>query len=139
MQLLSRNLHSYNLSRLDAVPTIIRGRTGGSSVGLELAGHCRLRRRTLGLPSPGTGLPSADRDTFSSVGGRRASASNPETHMKISLVVAQGVHTGKVIPVTAAEFVIGRDPQCHLRPASPYTRPRTRSYSSQSAEVRCWP
>jgi pSer/pThr/pTyr-binding forkhead associated (FHA) protein len=39
--------------------------------------------------------------------------------MKISLVVAQGVHTGKVIPVTAAEFVIGRDPQCQLRPASP--------------------
>src|SRR5262245_64148006 len=39
--------------------------------------------------------------------------------MKLSLVVAQGVHTGKVIPVTAAEFVIGRDPQCQLRPASP--------------------
>jgi len=39
--------------------------------------------------------------------------------MKLSLVVAQGVHTGKVIPVTATEFVIGRDPQCQLRPASP--------------------
>src|SRR5262245_31168692 len=39
--------------------------------------------------------------------------------MKLSLVVAQGVHTGKVIPVTAADFVIGRDPQCQLRPASP--------------------
>jgi len=39
--------------------------------------------------------------------------------MKLSLVVAQGVHTGKVIPVTAAEFIIGRDPQCQLRPASP--------------------
>jgi pSer/pThr/pTyr-binding forkhead associated (FHA) protein len=39
--------------------------------------------------------------------------------MKLSLVVAQGVHTGKVIPVTSAEFVIGRDPQCQLRPASP--------------------
>jgi predicted component of type VI protein secretion system len=39
--------------------------------------------------------------------------------MKLSLVVAQGVHSGKVIPVTAAEFVIGRDPQCQLRPASP--------------------
>jgi pSer/pThr/pTyr-binding forkhead associated (FHA) protein len=39
--------------------------------------------------------------------------------MKLSLVVAQGVHTGKVIPVTSTEFVIGRDPQCQLRPASP--------------------
>jgi pSer/pThr/pTyr-binding forkhead associated (FHA) protein len=39
--------------------------------------------------------------------------------MKLSLVVAQGVHTGKVIPVTTAEFVIGRDPGCQLRPASP--------------------
>jgi predicted component of type VI protein secretion system len=39
--------------------------------------------------------------------------------MKLSLIVAQGVHTGKVIPITSAEFVIGRDPQCQLRPASP--------------------
>jgi predicted component of type VI protein secretion system len=39
--------------------------------------------------------------------------------MKLSLVVAQGVHSGKVIPVAGAEFVIGRDPQCQLRPASP--------------------
>jgi predicted component of type VI protein secretion system len=39
--------------------------------------------------------------------------------MKLSLVVAQGVHTGKVIPITTPEFVIGRDPQCQLRPASP--------------------
>src|SRR4051795_13164578 len=39
--------------------------------------------------------------------------------MKLSLVVAQGVHAGKVIPVTSTEFLIGRDPQCQLRPASP--------------------
>jgi predicted component of type VI protein secretion system len=39
--------------------------------------------------------------------------------MKLSLVVAQGVHTGKVIPITTTDFVIGRDPQCQLRPASP--------------------
>jgi len=39
--------------------------------------------------------------------------------MKLSLVVAQGVHTGKTIPVSAADFIIGRDPQCQLRPASP--------------------
>lgn len=39
--------------------------------------------------------------------------------MKLSLVVAQGVHTGKIIPITSTDFVIGRDPQCQLRPASP--------------------
>jgi predicted component of type VI protein secretion system len=39
--------------------------------------------------------------------------------MKLSLVVAQGVHTGKVIPITLPQFVIGRDPECQLRPASP--------------------
>jgi pSer/pThr/pTyr-binding forkhead associated (FHA) protein len=39
--------------------------------------------------------------------------------MKVSLVVAQGVHNGKVIPVGAAQFLIGRDPHCNLRPASP--------------------
>ncbi|WP_020473297.1 FHA domain-containing protein [Zavarzinella formosa] len=39
--------------------------------------------------------------------------------MKLSLVVAQGVHSGKSIPITVPDFVIGRDPQCQLRPASP--------------------
>jgi predicted component of type VI protein secretion system len=38
--------------------------------------------------------------------------------MKISLVVASGVHQGKAIPVPGAKFVIGRDPDCQLRPAS---------------------
>jgi predicted component of type VI protein secretion system len=38
--------------------------------------------------------------------------------MKVSLVVATGVHEGKVIPITGPQFLIGRDPQCHLRPAS---------------------
>lgn len=38
--------------------------------------------------------------------------------MKVSLVVASGVHQGKVIPVTTQQFLIGRDPQCQLRPAS---------------------
>lgn len=38
--------------------------------------------------------------------------------MKVSLVVASGVHQGKVIPIPVAQFLIGRDPQCHLRPAS---------------------
>jgi pSer/pThr/pTyr-binding forkhead associated (FHA) protein len=38
--------------------------------------------------------------------------------MKVSLVVATGAHQGKVIPLTGPQFLIGRDPQCHLRPAS---------------------
>ncbi len=38
--------------------------------------------------------------------------------MKVSLVVASGVHQGKVIPVAAQQFIIGRDPKCQLRPAS---------------------
>ncbi len=38
--------------------------------------------------------------------------------MKVSLVVASGAHQGKVIPITGPSFVIGRDAQCHLRPAS---------------------
>jgi pSer/pThr/pTyr-binding forkhead associated (FHA) protein len=39
--------------------------------------------------------------------------------MKLSLVVkAAGKQEGKVLLVTLSQFVIGRDPQCHLRPAS---------------------
>ncbi len=38
--------------------------------------------------------------------------------MKVSLVVASGVHQGKVIAITGPQFLIGRDPECHLRPAS---------------------
>lgn len=38
--------------------------------------------------------------------------------MKVSLVVSSGAHQGRTIPITIAEFIIGRDPQCHLRPAS---------------------
>lgn len=39
--------------------------------------------------------------------------------MRLSLVVlTAGKSQGKVIPITRPEFVIGRDQQCHLRPAS---------------------
>ena len=38
--------------------------------------------------------------------------------MKVSLVVASGVHQGKVIPIVGPQFLIGRDPECQLRPAS---------------------
>jgi pSer/pThr/pTyr-binding forkhead associated (FHA) protein len=40
--------------------------------------------------------------------------------MKLSLVVkAAGPQEGKVLLISLSQFVIGRDPQCHLRPASP--------------------
>jgi len=39
--------------------------------------------------------------------------------MKLSLIVASGVHEGKPIPINVPQFVVGRDPQCQLRPASP--------------------
>jgi len=40
--------------------------------------------------------------------------------MKVSLVVlTPGKTEGKIIPISISPFVIGRDPQCHLRPASP--------------------
>ncbi|HLJ92085.1 MAG TPA: FHA domain-containing protein [Gemmataceae bacterium] len=39
--------------------------------------------------------------------------------MKLSLVVlTPGKMEGKSIPITIAQFLIGRDPQCNLRPAS---------------------
>lgn len=38
--------------------------------------------------------------------------------MKFSLVVGQGPHKGRVIPVSLPQFIVGRDSKCHLRPAS---------------------
>src|SRR5262249_42691283 len=39
--------------------------------------------------------------------------------MKLSLVVSTpGKLEGKVIPISRSPFLIGRDPECHLRPAS---------------------
>ncbi len=39
--------------------------------------------------------------------------------MKISLMVlSAGKAAGKALPINAAQFIIGRDPQCNLRPAS---------------------
>jgi pSer/pThr/pTyr-binding forkhead associated (FHA) protein len=40
--------------------------------------------------------------------------------MKLSLVVrTTGPNQGKVLEIKLSQFVVGRDPQCHLRPASP--------------------
>jgi predicted component of type VI protein secretion system len=38
--------------------------------------------------------------------------------MKIWLAVADGPHKGKEIAIKLPQFIIGRDPQCQLRPAS---------------------
>jgi pSer/pThr/pTyr-binding forkhead associated (FHA) protein len=39
--------------------------------------------------------------------------------MTWNLVVAQGLHKGKVVPLKQTPFLIGRDEKCHLRPADP--------------------
>jgi len=39
--------------------------------------------------------------------------------MKLSLMVTEGFHAGQVIPVGGVSLLIGRGPQCHLRPNSP--------------------
>jgi pSer/pThr/pTyr-binding forkhead associated (FHA) protein len=39
--------------------------------------------------------------------------------MQVVLTVVGGVHNGRQIPITVPVFLIGRDPACHLRPASP--------------------
>src|SRR5262249_35687408 len=38
------------------------------------------------------------------------------TVMDVRLVVVEGVHKDRVIPLPLTVFVIGRGPQCHLRP-----------------------
>lgn len=39
--------------------------------------------------------------------------------MKVNLIVtAAGPNSGRAIPIVGGKFLIGRDPQCHLRPAS---------------------
>jgi len=40
--------------------------------------------------------------------------------MKVQLIVSTpGANQGRAIPITGAQFMIGRDPDCQLRPASP--------------------
>jgi pSer/pThr/pTyr-binding forkhead associated (FHA) protein len=38
--------------------------------------------------------------------------------MQVSLSVVGGIHDGRRIAINVPEFLIGRDPKCHLRPAS---------------------
>jgi pSer/pThr/pTyr-binding forkhead associated (FHA) protein len=44
--------------------------------------------------------------------------------MKLSLVVTQGKLAGKEIQVRLSQFLIGRDPECQLRPNSPLVSKR---------------
>jgi len=61
----------------------------------------------------------------------------PEAHsvMKVVLVVASGVHTGKEIAIPGTLFVIGRDEGCNLRPASPAISKRHCSIAVKNHEV----
>ncbi len=65
--------------------------------------------RTLAHGADSLGRSTDTRDSRSDVEG---------LFMNINLVVASGVHLGKVIPVHGKQFYIGRDPHCQLRPAS---------------------
>jgi predicted component of type VI protein secretion system len=38
--------------------------------------------------------------------------------MPVNLIVVGGMHNGRRIPIRVEEFLIGRDPTCHLRPSS---------------------
>jgi len=55
--------------------------------------------------------------------------------MKLSLKVAQGVHEGKLIPVPVAQFLIGREESCQLRPASPAVSKRHCAIQVRSDKV----
>jgi pSer/pThr/pTyr-binding forkhead associated (FHA) protein len=55
--------------------------------------------------------------------------------MKASLLVTQGAHKGREIPITISPFVIGRDPQCHLRPTNPLISRRHCALVLQSGKL----
>lgn len=56
--------------------------------------------------------------------------------MKLSLkVLTPGKMQGKAIPITLSQFLIGRDPQCHLRPASVLISNRHCVITSKAGQV----
>jgi pSer/pThr/pTyr-binding forkhead associated (FHA) protein len=56
--------------------------------------------------------------------------------MKLQLVVmTPGKTEGKAIPITLSQFLIGRDPQCHLRPASAVISKRHCALLTRGEEV----
>src|SRR3979411_2297801 len=61
----------------------------------------------------------ANRSACIAVARRACLFEGSEVVMKLNLVVmTPGKMEGKNIPVTLAQFLVGRDPQCQLRPAS---------------------
>ena len=56
--------------------------------------------------------------------------------MKLNLVVlSEGKAAGHVIPIKLPQFIIGRDAQCHLRPASPVISKRHCALISRNGKV----
>src|SRR3954466_4610239 len=56
--------------------------------------------------------------------------------MKLSLVVlSEGKVSGQAIPIKLPQFLIGRDPQCHLRPASPVISKRHCALITRNGKV----
>lgn len=55
--------------------------------------------------------------------------------MKVSLVVASGVHQGRVIAIVGPHFLVGRDAQCQLRPASQAVSKQHCSISVRDGQV----
>lgn len=55
--------------------------------------------------------------------------------MKFSLIVVTGTTAGKEIPIRLPEFIVGRDPGCHLRPASPMISKKHCSFILQGEQV----
>jgi pSer/pThr/pTyr-binding forkhead associated (FHA) protein len=56
--------------------------------------------------------------------------------MKLSLMVlSEGKASGQAIPIKLSQFLIGRDPQCHLRPASPVISKRHCALITKNGKV----
>ncbi|MBY0522015.1 MAG: hypothetical protein K2R98_01365 [Gemmataceae bacterium] len=49
--------------------------------------------------------------------------------MKTSLLVIEGVHAGELIEIAGLYMLIGRGPQCHVRPNSPADKAESRNTS----------
>lgn len=55
--------------------------------------------------------------------------------MKFSLLVVSSTSPAKEIPIRLPEFIIGRDPECHLRPASPMISKKHCAFVTQGEQV----
>jgi len=56
--------------------------------------------------------------------------------MRLNLVVlSEGKATGQVVPIKLPQFIVGRDAQCHLRPASPVISKRHCALITRNGKV----